>query len=345
MSLIPEYIFRSAIQRGIRALRDDTRLIDQLFRNVDQESAGEMRDFLLKNRIYIDVNYPREELQIPAIIILLKSETESQAFLGDIMGVDCEPDAFSFDTFEQDELADEILGGAASVSDLNGLGSVSYGPARALTGTANTLKATFAAGDAAWASSQYAGRGHTVHLIGGTGVGQQRGINANGSDTLMVSPNWQVTPDATTVFVIRNQAQEVIGQPRAIFNKSGGARTERLGSLYNLQHQIQIIGPNPEFTIYLHAIVKSIFTLSRTFLEGQGIINMKMGATDFIPRTEYQPDFAYMRALNVDFQYPFDIFSELGELAEEFRLRICQATEDGPVIMSDVTSTVTPTSP
>ncbi len=129
-------------------------------------------------------------------------------------------------------------------------------------------------------------------------------------------------------------AEEIIGQPRAIFDKSG-PRTERLGGLYNLNYQIQLIGPNQEFTIYLHAIVKSILTLARIFLEGQGIINMQLGATDFVPRAEYQPEHAYMRALNVDFQYPFDIFKEMGDLATAFTIQLEQGGEPCETILSE----------
>ena len=337
MSLIPEFIFRTVIVRGIRQFRDDTRLLDQLFRNLDQQSAADMREFFLKNKIYIDMNYPREALKLPAIIMLLKSESESQAYLGDSMGIDCEPEQLVYDDFIQDELADEILGGAASMSTSSGLGPVIFGPAKAASGTANTLRiAVDEGGFDPWKSSEYAATNRTVHIIGGTGVGQQRAINANGTNTLMVAPNWQIVPDDTTVFVIRDPVKELVGEPRALYNKSG-APTERLGSMYALSYQVQIIGPNPELTIYLHAIVKSILTLSRTFLEGQGVINMQMGATDFLPRSEYQPDHAYMRALNLDFQYPFDIFSELGDLATSFRLVLEQCTKDGVVILSDTT--------
>jgi hypothetical protein len=102
---------------------------------------------------------------------------------------------------------------------------------------------------------------------------------------------------------------------------------------------VQVIGPNPELTIYLTIILKSIFTQFRTFMEGQGIIDMRMSATDFAPRPEYQPDLTYMRALNMDFCFPFDIYEPLEGIARSFRIILEGEPEDGsvsvPPILSD----------
>jgi len=111
-----------------------------------------------------------------------------------------------------------------------------------------------------------------------------------------------------------------------LFKRDQSKFIERKGGLYRQSHQLQIIGQNPELTIYLHAIIKSIFTINRTFMEGQGIINMKMSATDFVNRAEYQPDHSYMRAMNVDYLYPFDTFLNMEDVATEIRtiLEVCQ---------------------
>lgn len=332
MSLIPEFIFRAVLVRGIRAIRQDSRLLDQLFRNLDQESAQEMREFFRTSAIYIDINYPREQLKIPAIILLLRAESESQAYLGDTMGHGDVPDEISYDALD----GEEVLGGAASVSTLTGEGPIVFGPYQVQSATNNTLKID----ELKWSIDQYKVGAHTVHVVGGKGVGQQRGIVANGQNTLMVSPNWNPTLDDTSVFLIRKVPSEIIGEPRSLYVRENAQQIERLGGLYNLAYQVQVIGPNPEFTIYLASVVKSIFTLARQFLEGQGIISMKMGATDFVPRAEYLPDFAYMRALNVDFQYPFDVYAELGEFATSIRVAIETLNVDGTIsVVSDTVIT------
>jgi hypothetical protein len=341
LSLLPEFIFRAVLTRGIATIRNDTRYLDQLFRNLDQESAAEMRQFFQKQLIFIDVNYPRETLKLPAIIILLRSENEEQAFMGDSMGVDQVPDALSYDDHEEIE----VLGGVASVTEMSGQGPMLYGPDTAASGTLNTLRVP----NNEWEIDQFMTEpGRTVGILQGTGVGQQRRLVGNSQNTLMVEPNWQIVPDATTVFEVRGSSTEVIGEPRAIYPRSEGPKIERLGALYSISYQMQIIGGNAELVIYLHAIVKAIFTLSRTFMEGQGIINFKMGATDFIPKPDYLPDLAYMRAVNADFLYPFDVFTELGGLANELRIVLEEMTEFKPVppeekvILSDTTTDIDP---
>lgn len=314
MSLLPEFIFHTVIVRGIRTIRRDSRLLDQLFRNLDQRSAAQMRTFINEKAIDLNINYPRESLKVPAIVILLKSEQEGTAYLGDSMGVSSESGIFDYDgPVDQEPI--EILGGAASVSTMSGIGDVVFDAYKALSGTNNTLKI----GSEQWSTASFVGK--IARLIGGTGVGQTRDVTANNEDTIMVAPNWEVNPDETTIFDIReSEAKEILGEPSSLYDRHSNTMLERRGSLYALSYQIQVIGPNPELTIYLSAILKALFTLSRIFLEQQGIINMKLSATDFIPRTEYQPDFAYMRAIGVDFQYPFDIYEELGDLATTLQI-------------------------
>jgi hypothetical protein len=329
VSILPEIIFRSVLVRGIRTIRQNPKLLDQLFRNLDVESAKEMQEFFRTKAIYIDINYPRETLIVPAIVMLLRAESEAQAYLGDSMGFGQVPDEMSYDSLEDSDEA--VLGGAASMSTLSGEGPIVFGPYRATSGTLNTIKV----GERLWQIDQYRVGAHTLHIIGGLGVGQQRGIIANGVDVAMVKPGWSVQPDDTSVFLIRGPVTEVVGEPRSSYARENADNVERLGGIYNLAYQLQVIGPNPEFTIYLASIVKSILTLGRQFLEGQGIINMKLGATDFVPRAEYQPDFSYMRALNIEFQYPFDVFAE-GDAITEIRIAIESLCCNGVVtILSD----------
>jgi len=327
--VLPEFIFRTVIVRGIRAFRGDSHLLDQLFRNLDRQSAQEMREFFQKQQIYIDINYPRETLKVPAIVILLKSEDEQTTYLGDSMGYGSVPDSLSYDDLSSD---DAVVGGAASVSTLSGEGPLKFGPYRVLSATSNTLKID----SRVWAIDQWRVGSHTVQIVGGKGLGQQRGITANGQDTLMVSPGWSAVPDSTSVFTVRGEAQEIVGEPRSLYSRENANFVQRLGAMYGVSYQIQIIGPNPEFTIYLHAIVKSILTIARTFLESQGVITMKLSATDFVPRPDYQPDFTYMRAMTAEFQYPFDVFTQPQDLASGLRVVLeAIASDGGAYILSD----------
>jgi hypothetical protein len=328
MSLMPEFIFRAVIARGMRTVRNDSRFLDQLFRNLDQQSAQQMRTFIRDQRIYLDVNYPRTDLKLPAIIILLKSEQENTAYLNDNMGVDSIPDEMTYDDYSGSDL--DVLGGAASASTLTGIGPLKSGPHQVAAATNNTVRIS----ESIWRIDQFRVGTHYIEIVSGTGAGQQRRVASNNQNTIMADGNWSTNPDGTSIFVIRAAPGEIIGEPSSLYTREAAPRIERLGSLYSLTYQIQIITQNPELTIYLHAIIKAIFTLSRLFLEKQGIINMSMSATDFVPRAEYQPDHAYMRALEVSFLYPFDVFVELQDLANALRVVLEDPME---VTLSDVT--------
>lgn len=320
MSVIPEYILQTTIVRGIKRMRNDSSLIDQLFRNLDQKNINQIRLFLKQHAIDLAINYPRSTLKVPAIVLLLKAEKERHAFLGDFLGIE-DPDEFSYDG----GVDGEFLTGAASIAPISSNPKVIFGPFTAFTGTENTLRIT----TNEWIAQQFLQQPTIVRIVSGNGVGQIRTITANSKNVLMVDPPWTNIPDETSVFQITIQPPEVLGEPSSLYNRRDPSFSmERRGGIYDLTYQIQVIGPNPELTIYLSIILKSIFTQFRLFMEGQGIIDLRMSATDFAPRPEYQPDLTYMRAINMDFAFPFDIFEAQEGIVRSFRLCLDVEPED-----------------
>lgn len=310
MSIVPEYVLQSTIVRGVKRMRTDAKLIDQLFRNLDRKSVDQVRDFIKTSVFDLCINYPRTTPKVPAIIMTLKSDKEEQAFLGDSMGMEF-PDEFSFDG-----AIDGALPGVASVSTADGNPTVVFGPANAFTGTKNTVRAA----ELPWISDQFVTRRHKIRLVQGTGVGQIRDIVANSQNVVMVSPDWLVIPDSTTVFEVVTPPEELIGEPTTLFDRRGEDTPERRGGIYRLNYQVQVICTTPELTIYLCIILRAIFYFSKMFMERQGLMDFSMGATDFTPKTELQPDLTYMRALSLDFLFPFDVFESFGGVARSFHL-------------------------
>jgi len=341
MSIVPEFILHTTISRGIKTLRRDSRLLDQLFRNLDQQSSQEMRKFIKTSSIDLNINYPRSSLKVPAVVILLKSESESQAFLGDSMGSGYGSTIDGFD-YDGDLEALEIMGGAASTSTMSGQGAIEFGPATALGGTNNTIRVPIGT---PFNIDGY--ENSRIHLVAGTGRGQIRDISTNNETTLMTVTAWDTNPDDSTVFEIRSidptcgVAGELIGEPSSLYDTRSGRMIERKGSLYALNYQIQVIGPNPELTIYLSIIIKSILTLGRQFLESQGLLNLQIGASDFVPRSEHEPDLAYMRALNLSFVSPFDVFEEMGGLATSLQIGL-ETCPKGEIDASFTTTSLSP---
>jgi len=331
LSIQPELLLRTFIIRGVRELREKPRLIDQLFNNLPQDIQQGIRDFLHKDVIQVDLNYPRASVKLPSLVLLLRSEDEAHAFLGDTMGVDSVPEVLTYDDFTSGGL--DVLGGAASLSTNAGEGELSFGPAAVLSATANTLKIA----NKDWCHDEFLVGTQTAHIVGGTGVGQIREIVSTGLDTIMVSPNWSIVPDTTSVFVIRKEPVEHVGEPSSLYTTDEAKTVERLGNLEAVGYQLQIITGSPERTIFLHTIVKAILTRARQKLEALGVINFKLSATDFVPQPAYAPDLAYMRVMNIDFLHPFNVFVELEDLATSFRTVLENKVGLGKFILSDTT--------
>ena len=314
MSIVPEFIFQTTISRGIATLRKDSRYIDQLFRNLSRGDREQMRAFIQSNTIDLAINYPRSALSLPAIVILLRTDNESTAFLDDYMAMG-NPDEFSYDG----GIEGEILGGTTSTSNTSGPSELVFGPHRVLSATLNTLRVS----DRTFYVSQFVDGTELleVHIVSGTGSGQVRKVVANSHNYLMTDTNWTIVPDTTSVFEIRTPRSEIVGQPPLLYNNNDFSElVERRGGVYTNRYQVQVVATTQEQVIYLYAILKAIFTLSRLFMEGQGVINLRMSGTDFINRPEYVPDMAYMRMMTVEFENHFDVYQSVGGLVENFTL-------------------------
>lgn len=333
MSLVAEHILQGVITRGLVVMRQDSRFLDQLFRNLDRESQDQIRDFIRTRPIDVCLNYPRSDLKLPAIVILLRSETEAQPFLGDSMGAEL-PDDFTFDG----ALGTQIIGGrASSAAARSAEDKRTFGPYFATSGTANTIEIA----DPVFVTNEFAKAGMTVRIVGGTGVGQIRAIASNDRETITVTPGWLTVPDDTSVFEVRELGAEVVGgEPARLYDRRDATLwLERRGALYRLAYQIQVIAPaSAALAVYLAIVVKAILTLARATLEKQGCLAMTIGMTDLTPRPEYVPDFAYMRSLNVEFLHPFDVYEEMADLASSFQLVLEGGTPLGD--LSDTTGTV-----
>ena len=66
--------------------------------------------------------------------------------------------------------------------------------------------------------------------------------------------------------------------------------------------------------IYLYNIVKAIFFVSSSLLIKQGFLtNIKLSGTDLAPVTEYYPTAAFRRSLSIEFEYSFDVFTDVSD--------------------------------
>jgi hypothetical protein len=298
--VIVELVLQEFLAKGFAALRKDKNLVSTMFQNLRATELEGIWEFLRDNTIDICLNYPREGVKLPAIVILMKSENESNEFLADTM----QPPSFVSQIGglfqEGPTTACTTTSGRSSVKVLSDEDSAQGGGVDYILASSSDYPTINPLGD----EEAY------IALVSGTGAGQVRSLvsiipGQNGFTTISVSPNWDVVPDDTTIFRIQGDAPEISGEPAKIFKKTD--IVERIGALYGAQYTFTILSPDSTLLIYLYTILKSLFFVYSQYLMTQGFMNVKISGTDLTPKFDYLPDFAYQRSMLVDFTYQFDV--------------------------------------
>ncbi len=101
----------------------------------------------------------------------------------------------------------------------------------ATAGTNNTLTDS----TQAWAANQWSG--WTVHIVGGTGVGQQRPVTSSTATQLTVSANWVTNPNNTSVYAIKRDPK--------VTNGDYGVKADTVSRLLGPRVETSITGGVP----------------------------------------------------------------------------------------------------
>lgn len=324
MSILPEYILQQVLVRGVRAFREDHTLVQMLFRNLHQDDVMGLVEFLRDHTIDIVLNYPEEPVTVPAIVITLKNESESQGFLGDSLQPPKSVQATGH-PFPMEDVEDpaDVLGGG-SVTDVGLSDQPLESPIQALGASATAL--TFSAQSPFKISDPFEVDNLQIRILQGTGAGQVRQVvsiapnRVAGTVVVEVDTAWTTPPDSTSIFsFFTRDPYGVQGEPSKLYDKS--SVVERIGAHYRVSYQLLIGGPNSEITLFLYAIVKAIMFINYTYLQKSGFLNLKMSGTDFVAKPEYFPDRAFARALIMEFEHSFDVYLEV-EAVNKIRMDI-----------------------
>lgn len=309
MSVIPEIILQRAIIDGLGAVRKDPRIINMLFKNLPLPQQTAIQKYIRDSTIDFSLNYPKSEIKAPAIIMLLKTENESQEFLGDIMGTPPH-----YDMPDQDMEEDTLGGNGASVSQMGGLPELVCGSlqvAAMLPGkSAVTLQETSQDVIAEVFSVSSNWSPLNLHVVRGSGVGKVYAISSITASQLDIVGTFALDLDSTSVVDIRytSTPEAAYGEPVRAYESSTGQ--SRIGANYDIQYQLDILAGNQEEVIYLYTVLKAILFSQRTFLEAQGVMNLKLSGSDLAPRSELAPDDLYTRSMTLQFTYPFSFIVE-----------------------------------
>lgn len=341
MAVIPERILQRAIVNGILALREDDRVFDALFRNLNQNDQQGIKKTLLDNAIDFSINYPRKEPSLPSVVLLLKSESESDGFLGDMMGVS--PNYFVPDT----DLTISTLGGghATSVSTLRGL------PRKVLGNIEVANTATTSPGNIQIAENSladwvefYKENGTNgglpnywdVHVIQGTGIGQKKQIEKIFSNFLDIIGTFEVDLDSTSVIDIRLHEDPTLaeGEPSRVYDEDGSYA--RKGAYYEIQYTLDILASQQEQVIYLYYVLKAILISQRQFLELQGVIGLTIGGSDFAKKSDFIPDEVFQRNMTLTFKSEFS-YLEVIPTYSNLTFNLCVDDQNSTELASSTT--------
>ena len=325
MSIIPEYVIQQILVSGINRFREDGDLVAMLFRSLNQDDVAGLIQYLRDETVDIALNWPDTQMKVPAIIISLKNENESQAFIGELMqsatNVNHTGTPFRKETLTAP--ATKLGSGSLGTPGLETF--TLEGPYQATDGDSLSVRIALVAPFNLSDPFEFEDEEELLVVIReGTGAGQRRVVSsivprpASDEVVITVTSNWGTIPDVTSVIEFQLIAErEVTGEPSKLFEAD--QMIERLGSHYQTSYQILIVGPNQEMTIFLYAMVKAIFVINREYLYRHGFIEPKLGGTDFVAKPEYLPELAYQRALILEFQHAFDVYLA-PEVIREIRL-------------------------
>jgi hypothetical protein len=318
MSIVPEILLQRAIIDGFGAIRKNPKIINALFKNLPLTQQEAIKDYILTSTIDFSINYPKSDIKAPAIVMLLKTESESNEFLGDIMGAPP-----NYDMPDQDMELDVLGGTGASTSGPQGLPEKVAGPLNVAAMVPGRYAITFAEDSQEIINEVFSVKSNwspmNLHVVSGAGQGKVYSISSITSSRLDIVGTFELDLDSTSVVDIRytETPEASYGNPVSVYEQSLGQL--RVGANYDSQYQLEILAGNQEEVIYLYTVLKAILFAQRKFFEAQGIMALKISGSDLAPRSELLPDEIFTRSMTLQFVYPFSFIIEQ-DVAREIQL-------------------------
>ena len=104
-----------------------------------------------------------------------------------------------------------------------------------------------------------------------------------------------------------------IGEPPRIFDRRKKVYKEVMGSGFACSYLLQVMTDDQDFTVFLYHLVRYIVLSSISMLTANGIHQLRLSGTDFLPQAAQQPNFIFMRGINMNFLYFADHFLVEGD--------------------------------
>tara|TARA_R110002110_G_scaffold120885_11_gene296287 strand:+ start:827 stop:2221 length:1395 start_codon:yes stop_codon:yes gene_type:complete len=126
-----------------------------------------------------------------------------------------------------------------------------------------------------------------------------------------------------------------------IFDKSVQKYKERRGSGYSCSYLLQVMTDDQDFTIFMYHLVRYILMAGIPTFTTNGMHQIRFSGTDFLPQAAQQPNFIFMRGINMNFLYFADHYLVEGDegleaAAKAFVIDMGNAWGDTPDMLAEV---------
>tara|TARA_R100000664_G_C2752242_1_gene139543 strand:- start:120 stop:1673 length:1554 start_codon:yes stop_codon:yes gene_type:complete len=104
-----------------------------------------------------------------------------------------------------------------------------------------------------------------------------------------------------------------IGEAPRLFDRKERTYKEVMGSGFSCSYLLQVMTDDQDFTVFLYHLVRYIVLSNISMLTANGIHQLRLSGTDFLPQASQQPNFIFMRGINMSFLYFADHFLVEGD--------------------------------
>jgi hypothetical protein len=152
-------------------------------------------------------------------------------------------------------------------------------------------------------------------------IGDILGAGYDNESGLNTIDGFFFTPDEDSPVVPTPELQEeTIGQPRKMFDLDNPTYKEQRGSGFRTSYLLQIMTDNQDFTVFLYAAIKNILVSNLMVFEKNGLLDISISGSDFMPQAIQQPNFVFLRGITMSFLNYFYYIVDMNDAAEHGEL-------------------------
>jgi|2_EtaG_2_1085320.scaffolds.fasta_scaffold06598_2 hypothetical protein len=118
--------------------------------------------------------------------------------------------------------------------------------------------------------------------------------------------------DTSTTFSSYD-SMESVGEPPRLFDRKERIYKEVRGSGFSCSYLLQVMTDDQNFTVFLYHLIRYIVLSNISVFSTNGMHQLRLSGTDFLPQASQQPNFIFMRGINMNFLYFADHFVVEGD--------------------------------